>query len=66
MPKEPIKSVSNAIVGLQKADSMPISFAGRTYDLANLTAEDRAYLTQFPEQVPYLPTTLDVSQPATA
>lgn len=66
MPKEPTKTVSNPIVGLLAADSMPISFAGRTYDLANLTAEDRAYLSQFPDQVPYLPKTLDVSQPATA
>lgn len=49
------------IVGLQMADQMPISFAGRDYDLANLSAEEVTYLLQFPEQVPYLKK-LDVSQ----
>jgi hypothetical protein len=58
-PNEPARSYD--IVGLQIADRMPIAFAGREYDLANLSAEDRDFLLQFPEQVPYLKK-LDVSQ----
>ncbi|GAB3550616.1 hypothetical protein [Spirosoma fluminis] len=48
------------IVGLQEADRMPIRFAGREFDLANLSAEDAYFLLQHPEQVPYLKK-LDVS-----
>ena len=44
------------------ADTMPIEFRGRRFDLANLSDEDTAYLLQFPEQVPYL-RKLNVSQP---
>ena len=33
---------------------MPITFQGRTFDLARLSAEDLAFLLQYPEQVPYL------------
>ena len=39
---------------LQELDYMPIHFHGRVYDLANLTADELAYLLGFPEQVPYL------------
>ncbi|RIV20539.1 hypothetical protein DYU11_21070 [Fibrisoma montanum] len=42
------------IVGLVLADSMPIKFAGRDFDLADLSAEELAFLLQYPEQVPYL------------
>ena len=43
------------ITGLdQSGEQVLILFEGRTYDLKNLTAEDLAYLTQFPDQVPYL------------
>jgi hypothetical protein len=44
------------IVGLQPAESMPIEFDGRRFDLANLSAEDEAFLRQYPDQVPYLAT----------
>ena len=59
--RQPPKMTSEAatvpayeIVGLQRLDTMPIEFNGRTYDLASLSDEDAAYLLQFPEQVPYL------------
>lgn len=42
------------IVGLQLADHMPITFRGRDYDLASLSADELDYLLEFPEQVPYL------------
>jgi len=50
------------IVGLQLADQMPIKFAGRDYDLANLSAEEAEFLLQYPEQVPYLQKKLNVSE----
>ncbi|QJD79532.1 hypothetical protein [Spirosoma rhododendri] len=65
MPKETTKAASTkGIVGLLATDSMLIRFAGRDYDLANLSADDEAYLRQFPDQVPYLQKPLDVSNPA--
>ncbi|GAB3958193.1 hypothetical protein GCM10028805_52060 [Spirosoma harenae] len=42
------------VVGLEPAESMPIQFEGRTYDLARLTDEEAQYLLTFPDQVPYL------------
>jgi len=33
---------------------MPITFQGRDYDLASLSADDLDYLLDYPEQVPYL------------
>lgn len=59
----PPATPSYEIVGLRTAESMPIEFRGRVFDLANLTAEEAAYLLGFPEQVPYLKT--NVSEPAT-
>ena len=41
-------------IGLEESDHMPISFEGKTYDLANLTADEVHFLLQYPEQVPYL------------
>lgn len=65
MAKQPTKVASaQGIVGLLAADSMPIRFAGREYDLANLTADEEAYLRQFPEAVPYFDQPLAVSYPA--
>ena len=58
----PISRPGYDIVGLQPADRMPISFAGRSFDLANLSAEDAAFLLGFPQQVPYLRQTTDVSE----
>lgn len=54
------------IVGLARAESMPISFMGRTFDLARLSDADRAFLAQYPQQVPYLATAQasDNSQPS--
>lgn len=42
------------VVGLTPADTMPIDFAGRVFDLAALSDEDLAFLRQYPDQVPYL------------
>ena len=42
------------VVGLVKSDHMPVNFEGQTYDLANLSPDQAAYLLGFPEQVPYL------------
>lgn len=42
------------VKGLELADHMPMEFRNRTYDLANLSKEDLAYLKQFPEEFPYL------------
>ena len=42
------------IVGLQPAESMPIGFQNRIWDLASLSAEDADYLLGFPKQVPYI------------
>ncbi len=64
-PERAVPTPKN-IVGLLAADSMPIAFAGREFDLANLSAEDEAFLRGFPDQVPYFAKKLDVSQPATA
>lgn len=68
MASKPTQTVSTPkdIVGLLAADSMPIVFAGRDFDLANLSAEDEAYLRQYPDAVPYFRSPLDVSQSAAA
>lgn len=50
------------IVGLQPTDQMPVGFNGRTYDLANLTEEDAAYLLGFPEQVPFIKPASDANK----
>jgi hypothetical protein len=42
------------INGLKTSDTMPISFDGRVFDLANLSDEDLTYLLKFPDEVPYL------------
>ncbi|MBD2700137.1 hypothetical protein IC229_05790 [Spirosoma sp. BT702] len=42
------------VVNLEFSDHMPIGFQDRTYDLANLSNEDAAYLLGFPDEFPYL------------
>lgn len=60
MAKTKTQSEKPQILSLQPAESMPIDFNGRLYDLANLSVEDEAFLRQYPDQVPYLVT--DTSQ----
>lgn len=54
LPSPPPAARAYTVIGLQCSESMPISFQGRDYDLAQLSDEDLAYLLTFPEQVPYL------------
>lgn len=51
------------ITGLQLSDYMPIVFDGREYNLAKLTPAEVDYLSQYPDQVPYIKKK-DASQPS--
>jgi hypothetical protein len=48
------KKPTYELVGLTLSDYMPIQFRGRTFDLANLSAKDLAFLLKYPKSVPYV------------
>ncbi|WP_020599190.1 hypothetical protein [Spirosoma panaciterrae] len=50
----PVAQPDYQLTGLQLSDYMPIVFDGREYNLAKLTPAELDYLSQYPNQVPYI------------